>query len=113
VKDPKRLAALVVEHNNRVGAANEGQLATVRVLQARRDSLEEERGRLVSAIAVGKGVARTLVRELEKREKELEEITGRIAEGQGSGAESCLCVPSGSRIRQQRFEKTERARDLG
>ena len=97
VKDPKRLAGLVKEHNNRVGAANKDQLATVRVLQARRNALEEERGRLVSAIALGKGVAKTLVGELEKREKELEEISARIAEGEGRVLP--VLVPSIARLK--------------
>lgn len=66
----------------RVGAANEGPLATVRVLQSRGNALEEERGRLVSAIAMGKGAAKTLVHELEKREKELEDARARIADAE-------------------------------
>ncbi len=82
VKDPKRLAALVVEHNSRIGDANEGQLSTVRALQARKQTLETERGRLVGAIVAGTGPAKTLAAEVEKRDAELEEVTARIADAE-------------------------------
>ena len=97
VKDPKRLAGLVKEHNSRVGAANTDQLATVRVLQARKSTLEEERDRLASAIALGKGAPKTLVTELQKREQELEEVSARIAEGEARVLP--VLVPSIARVR--------------
>ena len=82
VKDPKKLGDLVAEHNRRISNTNEGQLAVVRSLQSRRAKLTEERDRFVEAIGHGAGAVKILVAEIEKREKEMEELQGRIAEAE-------------------------------
>jgi hypothetical protein len=82
VKDPKQLEVLVAEHNRRISSA--GQLATSRTLEVRRRAAEEERERLVAAIALGKGTSRKLVAEVEKREQEIEELRSRIEEAEAS-----------------------------
>ncbi len=80
VKDPKQLRVLVAEHNRRVSSTNEQQLAVVRTLEARQATLTEEVERLVTAVAAGKGAPRALVDAIEKKEKELQELTRKIAE---------------------------------
>jgi hypothetical protein len=82
VKDPRQLELLVAEHNKGISAKNEGQLAIVHALQARRRATEEERDRLVAAIALVTGAAKILVAEVEKRESEAEALVSRIAEAE-------------------------------
>ncbi len=82
IKEPKRLQALVAEHNQRISSANESQLGVVRALEARKQAATEERDRLVKAIALGTGAAEVLVAELEKRVQELQELERSIAEAE-------------------------------
>lgn len=82
VKDPKKLAALVADHNRRISDANAGQFAVVRALTARQAKLVEERDRFVEAIGIGTGATKVLVAQIEKREKEIEELAKRISEAE-------------------------------
>ncbi len=82
VKDPKKLAGLVAEHNRRISTANAAQLAVVRSLEAQSQKLAAERDRLVEAISYGTGAVKVLVGEVEKREKDIQELTTRIREAE-------------------------------
>jgi len=84
IKDPARLQELVAEHNKRISTANEAQLVVVRSLETRKKALEEERDRLIQAIALGTGAAKILVAEVDKRVVEIEEISGRITSSEAA-----------------------------
>jgi hypothetical protein len=82
IKDDKQLKALVHEHNQRVTNANQGQLAVVRALEARRQVLEQQRGHLIEAIKFGTGAAKLLVGELDKCVHEMTDLAKKITEAE-------------------------------
>jgi site-specific DNA recombinase len=81
-KDPEQLKQLVAQHNKSISSANEGQLASVRALEARRREAENEQERLVAAVALGTGAAEILVREVERRASEIAELDKKIEEAE-------------------------------
>ncbi len=80
IKDPKRLAELVCEHNRRVNDLNAGQLEAIKAMQTKRERLDQERSRYVKAVAlVGEGEIPELVAEIELRKKQIAELDGKVA----------------------------------
>jgi hypothetical protein len=79
VKDPKQLAALVEEHNRQVDAANEGQYAVVRGIEARLRDAKARHARFIEAIACPGGTIPSLVAKLSESETEIAALEAQVA----------------------------------
>jgi site-specific DNA recombinase len=81
VKDPRRLADLVREHNRRVEDSNTGQLGMIDTFRRRLADLRSQQANLVAAIKMGRSLS-TLVEELGSVETQILSVEKQIEDAE-------------------------------